>query len=572
MSETSRRKRTGERVHPPPTAGPAPAPAGAGGRFPAVALALVLAVAAIYGPTAHHQFVAYDDDVYVFANPAVRGGLSWQGFLWSFGYHAGNWHPLTWLSHMLDARLFGAWAGGHHLVSAGLHAANAVLLLALLARLTGAFWRSAAVAGIFALHPLRVESVAWAAERKDVLSALFWLLTLLAYARFVRRPGAGRYLAALALFALGLTAKPMLVTLPFVLLLLDWWPLGRVPPPGASRATAARRGWAALAGEKAPFFALALASSLVTLRGQTHGATPMVSTDAPTRFGNAALSCLRYLGSFLWPHDLAPLYPYPRAGIPPALAAGAAALVALATAAAFLLARRRPSFTAGWLWYLGTLVPVMGLVQVGAQSRSDRYTYLPLLGVTIALVWAAGDLGRRRPAIRPALALSCGAALAALGIASAHAVPVWRNSLTLFAHTVRVTADNDIMLNNLGAALQDAGRDAEAVQALAEAVRVNPAPCDPHYNLGRALYGSGRYDEALAALTRALGCYEARRASPDYVADAHYKLGMTFLQLGRHGEAEREFTALLRIIPDYVGGREGLAASRLRQRGASPVP
>lgn len=539
-----------------------------------LALLLILAIAAVYGQTFRHQFISYDDDTYIFKNPAVTSGLTWRGFLWAFGFYAGNWHPLTWVSHMLDAQLFGLWAGGHHLVNAGFHAANAVLLAAVLTALTGTFWRSAAVAALFALHPLRVESVVWAAERKDVLSALFWLLAMGAYLRYVRRPDSGRYLLALGLFALGLAAKPMLVTLPFVLLLLDGWPLGRALLPGERRSPrAALSGycaWRALIIEKMPFFALSLLSSLVTMRGQTLNVLPFVTPDLATRLANAALSYLRYLETFFWPEKLAFLYPYPRAGIPAGAAIAAlAALVAISAGAVFF-GKRRPYLPVGWFWYLGTLVPVVGFIQVGGQARSDRYTYLTMIGVTVALTWMAGDLWPRRPGARRALTGAFVVALTALTVLSAAYVRVWKDSLTLFEYTAGVTRENYIVLNNLGSMLMESGRHERAVAVLQETERINPAHCNAAYNLGLTFIRMFRFQEALAPLARALACYHHEGRAGVYIADTFYNMGVALSRLGRYSEAESHFRTCLQIVPDYPGGRRELGNALAQQGKVGP--
>jgi tetratricopeptide (TPR) repeat protein len=521
------------------------------------ALLIVLALAAVYGQTARNEFINYDDDIYLLSNPEVTAGLSWRGVLWAFGFHASNWHPLTWVSHMIDSQLFGGWAGGHHLVSAGLHAVNAILLLAVLRALTGSLWRSAAVAALFALHPLRVESVAWAAERKDVLSGLFWLLTTTAYLRYLRRPGAGRYGATLCLFALGLMAKPMLVTLPFVLLLLDWWPLGRAPRSGGSRpgqgSAGHRRTWPALVWEKAPFLALALASSFVTLRAASESSLPMVRPDLATKYGNAVLSYVRYAASFVWPAQLAPLYPYPRSGI--AWAAAAAATLALILVTAVVISRRsrQPYLPVGWFWYLGTLVPVIGVVQTGALARGDRYTYLTMIGLTIAVVWSIGDAWPQRPRARGGLVLATVGALAALAVASGSYVRVWRNNLSLFGYAAQATEDNYIMLNNFAGALKIAGREEEAARVLEDAVRVNPEYCDARLNLGRTLAGLGRCQQALEPLNHALLCFELQEFKTADVAATHDSLASCYLNLGRLAEAQWHFSAL-RELETAQGG------------------
>jgi len=533
-------------------------------RLWAAATVLVLAVLAIYGQTVNHAFINYDDDTYITDNPVVRGGLSQQGFVRAFGIAAGNWHPLTWLSHMVDVSLFGFRAGGHHAVSAALHAANGVLLLLVLRALTGAFWRSALVAALFAVHPLRVESVAWAAERKDLLAGFFWLLTTGAYLRYVRRPGIARYLAALALFALGLAAKPMMVTLPFALLLLDVWPLARFPVP--ARGPTRPSSWQNLLVEKVPFLILTVLSVLVTFRAQTRGVIPFVRPEFPDRVANAAVSLLAYLKAFFWPRDLAMLYPYPEKGIPLAAALAAAAVLALLSAAAVLLFRRLPFLAMGWLWYLGTLVPVIGLVQVGSQSHADRYTYLPLIGFATAFVWLIGAAWPRGTAARRGLAACAAAWVVALAAAAASQTALWRDNLTLLGHTVRVTKNNYVIMNNLGEALAGAKRVDDAIEVLRETVRVNPEHCNASYNLGLTLFRQSRMLESLEPLERSLDCYKRHNMRLDWVTDTLSNLGSANYQLGRYAEAERYFLEFVHLDPENAWARKMLTAVRARMR------
>ncbi len=536
-------------------------------RFALVALSLVVAVAAVYGQVRDHAFLNYDDDIYITANRLVTGEFSWDSVTEAFGIRAANWHPLTWFSHILDWRLFGAWAGGHLLENALLHALNAVLLFALLASTTGAFWPAAAVAAVFALHPLRVESVAWASERKDVLSALLWLLTTGAYVRSVRRPGAGSRVAVHVLYLLGLAAKPMLVTLPFTLLLLDWWPLGRARVGGAPAGGAgAGRGWAGLVGEKALLFALAFAASLVTYLGQTSTIVPYVRPSLPTRLANAVVSYALYLRDLLWPGNLAFLYPYPREGVPAASFLAAAALLVALTALALRLWRRQPWLAVGWLWYLGTLVPVIGLVQPGATSRSDRYTYLTLVGVTAALAWAAARALPRTKAARGAAAALVVAALAGLSWSAWRYVGAWKDSYTLMAYTAAVTKDNYIVLNNLGSSLSEAGRTEESLHYLREALRVKPDHCNARYNLGANLRALGRHREAYQELSTALQCYGRERTRRDYVFDTHMHLGAVCLEIGLPAEAELHYAAALQIAPGHPGARAGQQMAQQRRR------
>ena len=422
------------------------------------------------------------------------------------------------------------------------------------------------MAAIFAVHPLRVESVAWAAERKDVLAGLFWLLATGAYVRYARRPTPPRALAVAALFALGLASKPMLVTLPFTLLLLDGWPLGRARArPGQSAAAA----WGRLALEKIPLFLMSLASSLVTYRGQSTGVIKSVEADLPTRLANAAVSYTAYLGSFAWPKDLALLYPFPGGGIPWAATAAAMTALAVVSTAVFRARRRAPYLATGWLWYLGTLLPVIGIVHVGGQARADRYTYLPLLGVTLALSWLAAAWWPRRRAIRRALTALFAAGLTAFGAAAAFQAAHWKDNLSLYTHATRVTTGNFILLNNLGTALVEAGRFAEASAVFEETIRVNPEHCNAHYNLGRALLNAGRVLESLPPSEHALNCYIKVGHREDYIADTLANLGLANARLGRNAAAERYLLEILRIRPGDRAATSLLASVRVRQAGVS---
>lgn len=489
----------------------------------AVCALLALAVLATYAGVRGCGFVELDDPQYVTGNWIVRRGLTWDGVTWAFTTgHAANWHPLTWLSHMLDVELFGLEPWGHHVTSVVLHAANAVLALLAFERLTRAFWRSAAVAALFALHPLRVESVAWVSERKDLLCAFFFLALLLAYARYVERPSKRLYGVALVLYALGLLSKPMLVTAPFVLLLLDAWPLRRL-------GSALERKRAVI--EKLPFLALALGSSLATFWAQhSGGAVQGVGTIAlAMRALNAVLSYGRYLQHFAWPQGLCAYYPYPRGGQIVALTLSAAVLVALSVFA-FAGRARRPYLPVGWLWFLGMLVPVVGLVQVGSQAYADRYTYLPLLGIALALVWSVADALANARAPRwlgPALAT---AAIAACAWLSHVQVRFWTDSITLFERALAVTRENAFAHQSLGNALVDRGRLDEALVHLREALRLTPNFAYAHNGLGAALYTRGELDEAEVHLRRAI------EIDPRYAAP-RYNLGLALEQRGKLDEA-----------------------------------
>ncbi len=453
-----------------------------------VCLLLLSVTLAVYWQIGDHQFTNYDDTLYVTDNPHVKPGLAGGSVIWAFtATEEANWHPLTWLSHMVDCQLFGLRPRGHFLTSLFLHLANVLLLFAVLKRMTGALWRSAFVSALFALHPLHVESVAWVAERKDVLSTLFWLLTMLAYARYVERPTRARYVLTLVAFTLGLMAKPMLVTLPFVLLLLDYWPLDRMayggkgddPPKRTRKRTHSceqRLPLSRLVWEKIPFFALAAISSVVTFSFQQRAGAmaDMEIFPLSSRIANALVSYLRYMGKIIWPSDLAVLYPHPGTSLP--LWWGAAAGLALLglSILVVLVIRRRPYLAVGWLWYVGTLVPVIGLVQVGVQAYADRYTYVPLIGLFIMIAWGVPDLVGRWAQTRTVLAVLAATALAALTACTWIQLGYWKDSVSLFTHTLQVTTKNYVAHNNLGNALADRGEVEAAISQYTEALRIKP--------------------------------------------------------------------------------------------------
>jgi len=540
-------------------------------RATVIGLALAALTCAVYLPVLSHAFVAYDDPEYLTANPVVPAGLTWSGVQWAFTtFHAANWHPVTWLSHLLDVELFGAGPAGPHAVNLLLHVANALLLFHLLRRLTGTLGRSACVAALFALHPLHVESVAWAAERKDVLSACFFFLTLIAYNAYVtsRRasvlqtptsstaePASARqtpylgatawYLAALLLFALGLMSKPMLVTLPFVLLLLDYWPLLRAPH-------AALR---ALLVEKIPFFALSVVSCLVTMSAQAQGGAlrPLAGLSFFERLANVPVAYARYLAKTLWPDDLAFFYPHPGRWSVVVVGAATIGLVTL-TVAAFRAARRLPFIATGWLWFCGMLVPVIGLVQAGGQSIADRYTYLPLVGLFIALVWGATEVARRW-SLRPAwLAAAATLTLLACAARTARQIPHWRDSEALFRHALAVTEKNHVAHNNLGGVLLDRGETDAAVAHFRAALAIDPRFADAANNLGHALLQQGRLAEAVDHLQAALA------HAPDDT-DLLINLGKARLQEGRVADAIALFSRVLEFVPRHAKAHNNLGCA-----------
>lgn len=516
---------------------------------------LILLVAGIYGQTAGHGFVNYDDKAYITGNPMVLRGLTADGVRWAFtSVDTGNWHPLTWFSHMLDVSLFGSGAGGPHLVSAGIHAANACILFLLLTGMTAAPGRALVVAALFAVHPLRVESVAWAAERKDLLATLLMLAALTVWLRRVGRPGRSGWptlAAAAALYALALMAKPMPVTFPFLLLLLDWWPLGRgigAPPPAAG-GVGGRIPWTRLAGEKWPFLLLAAVSSIVTVHAQRAGGAVSSLSRLPLaeRIGNALVSYGDYLVTAAWPANLAVFYPYP-----PQVPWGAAAVSAVILAAvtvAVLFLRRYPFLPVGWFWYLGTLVPVIGLVQVGLQAHADRYTYLPLTGIFIAVVWGTAEF-------LPPKAARCAAAAAIVALAAVATLQVrhWRDETALFGHAAMNTEGNWLAWVNYGGALSDAGRYPEAASALERGLAIKPSYAPGWVALGWMRRRLGEGEAADTAFSKAV---QVRTGDTGELL----RLGRILLQAGEPAHAIGAFRNLLALSPDSAQARIGLAAA-----------
>jgi tetratricopeptide (TPR) repeat protein len=523
----------------------------------------------IFGRTLWYGFVNFDDGDYFSSNYHVRAGLTWKGVLWAFqtGY-ASNWHPLTWLSLMLDAQLFGAGPAGPHLTNVLLHAANAVLLFLLLKRLTSTLWPSAFVAALFAIHPLHVESVAWVSERKDLLSGLFFMLTLLMYARYAEQFKARSpkskvfYGLALLFFALGLMSKPMLVTLPFVLLLLDYWPFGRVTSD-KWRVTRFRIPVPQLSSlnhlllEKLPFLLLSAASCVATILAQREAIKSMIVLPLTLRFGNALVSCVTYIVQTVWPDNLAVFYPY-RFDIPAWQTAGAGALLLFITLLVFRTARRFPYFTTGWLWYLGMLVPVIGLVQVGNQSHADRYTYLPLIGLFMVITWAAVDLLSVWRYRHRVLGFASFIVVAALMVYASIQTLYWRNGESLWAHALNCTSGNYIAHNGLGYVLAAQGRTAEAIEHYQKVLEINPHSAEAHLNWGILLARQGRTAEAIEHYQKAL------EIDPDY-ADADNNLGTVFLNQGRLDEAAEYCHRALEANPSLAEAHNNLGILLAKQ-------
>jgi Flp pilus assembly protein TadD len=563
-----------------------------------VYLLLIFATLVVFHRLPTHDFINLDDNLLVYENPHVLAGLSKQGTIWAFTeYHAEYWHPVTWLSHMLDCQLFGLRPGLHHLTSLLFHLANCVLLLLILRKMTGALWRSAFVAALFAIHPLHVESVAWVAERKDVLSAFFWFLTIWAYARYAEQPGLRRYLLVLLFFGLGLMAKPMVVTLPFVLLLLDYWPLGRlqllnvrtVSDRDIPKASLFR-----LVLEKIPLFVLTAVTIVATVVVQDKvGALRSLETfPLQTRIANALVSYTSYMAKMIWPHKLAVYYPYPET-IPVWQVAGSGLLLLGLSVMVIKAAKNRPYLAVGWLWYLGTLVPVIGLVQVGSQAMADRYTYLSFVGLFIMIAWGVASILAGWRHGRTVFAIASAILLLGCVVGTWRQVGHWQNSITLFQHTVRVTSDNHFAHNNLGVALARSGRQAEATYHYSQALRIKPDRAEVHNNLGNALAAQGNIDGAMSHYYQSLAIdsknaraynnlgnllanqgkteeainhyYEALRLEPDYVG-AHYNLGTALAEQGKTEQAINHLTEALRLMPYWAGAHNNLGVL-LERRG-----
>ncbi len=501
-------------------------------------LLLTLATLVLYNPISRAPFLNYDDNAYVYQNVHVRQGLTWENVGWAFtSLSESNWHPLTWLSHCLDVSLFGLNPSGPHYLNILLHAANAVLLFLLIEGATGLAWHSLAVASLFALHPLNVESVAWIAERKNVLSMLFLLLALGAYGRYVRKPGVRRYLPVLLFFALGLMSKPQVITLPFALLLLDYWPLCRV----GQTEKASGRSWMKLVVEKIPLLLLSLGSAYITMEAQT---TAMhIELPFAVRLENAAISYAQYLTKIIWPTNLALIYPHPGASIRRLHALYALLGLSISTIAVFL--SRRKYLQVGWLWFLGILVPMIGVVQVGVQAMADRYTYIPQIGVFVILCWAAAEFLSAFPRRAIAASTALGIVLLTMAFASSRYIACWRDNITLWTHVLSVTRNNSIAEDSLAEALVTAGKLEEAVPHFRNAVTINPQ--DPIANLSLGAYEQtkGHYAVAVSYYATVPRLTQNERLLTLALTNSGY----AFYSQRRYADAQRAFEGALEKQP-----------------------
>lgn len=500
-------------------------------RAAGVCVALAAMCFIVFGQTLSHDFVNYDDNDYVYENTIVQQGVTLKGLYWAVSHrYADNWHPLTWISHMLDCQLYGLNPAGHHLTNVALHSVAAMLLFLVLREMTGAFWRSAAVAAIFAVHPLRAESVAWVAERKDVLSGVFFFLTIAAYVGFVRRAWSWpRYGLVMFLFALGLMAKPMLVTIPCVLLLLDFWPLRRGQSFGK------------LLTEKIPLIVLSAISCVVTIWAQERAVQSLQRFSMPLRLANAVESCAVYVKQTLWPANLAVFYPFPQHIVIWELAASVGLVLGI-SATVWFFRRKQPWFLVGWLWYLAMLTPVLGIMQVGGQSHADRYTYLPGIGLLLAGTWAVAEWSvgwKNRTAI---IGGAAGILLTALTVCDCVQTTYWRDTETMWNHALAVTSDNIIARYNLGTFYMRHERYEEAADQYQQELKMIPDDPKANYNLGLSLFKLGRVDEAIAAYQTAV------RDRPDF-AEAHYNLAIALQQKGKLDDAISQFATAARLKP-----------------------
>jgi Flp pilus assembly protein TadD len=520
-----------------------------------LAVALVALTIAVYAPVRDCLFLNYDDNVYVVENTHISQGLSWNSVAWSLtAFENGNWHPLTLLAHMLDVQVFGLHPAGHHGVNLALHVVNVLLLFWLLAGTTLQPWPSTCVAALFAVHPLNVQTVAWISERKSLLSTAFWLLALLAHVRYRRKPDGRKYLLILLLAALALAAKPMAVTLPLTLVLLDFWPLAMRPE---GREPVIRRYLRGLA----PFLALAGTCGVLTLLAQraANALQTVTSYSLPVRLGNALVSYAWYLKTMVWPAGLAAFYPHPMTTL--AVGEVVASVLVLLAISAVVVAKGRelPALAMGWLWYVGTLLPVAGIIQVGSQAYADRYAYVPLVGIFVIVVWSVVRLTETTPVFwRRALAVAGVAWIAALSVATRAQLPYWHDSVSLFQRAIDVVPDNALAHNNLGMALVEQNKIAEALDHFQKAVEIAPGDTDARSNLGNALRALGRSVEAAVVYAKAL-----EQSQND--ASIHYNLATALVDLGRSDEAVTRLRDAVRLDPAYAKARFLLGVLLYRQ-------
>jgi tetratricopeptide (TPR) repeat protein len=528
---------------------------------------IVVSTLMAYEPMRHNDFVSYDDPKYITENPDIKAGITWESFWQSFTQpHYYMWHPLTTLSHKLDCQLFGLNPFAHHFVSLLFHISNALLLFWILTNITGATWPSAFVAAVFALHPLQVESVAWAAERKTVLSGLFWLLTIAVYIHYTRRPGISRYILLLAVFGLCIMTKPVVVTLPFVLLLLDYWPLEQVrlghnaenKNPAKSFSGLQKIPVGRLIAEKIPLFVMSGILGLMTFAAQRGGGAVVTLDRIPLdyRIANAFLSYTNYIGKMIWPSRLAVFYPHPNANFSKDTLAISVLLFLLMLVFSIYIGRRKKYIAVGWLWYVVALVPVIGLVQSGSQAMANRYMYIPMVGLLIIVAWGVKDIVANKRHLQIVAAVSAAVVLSIAVTFTRMQVRNWQNSLTLFDYALKTTENNTIAENSYGCALYDEGRVDEAIEHLKKAVHISPIYFDAHNNLGKAFIKQKRPNEAIA-------CFNELLQKSDKSAEVHYYLALALGMQKRYDDAIRHFARALELDPQYPKAHEKMGIALL---------
>jgi tetratricopeptide (TPR) repeat protein len=534
---------------------------------------LMFATFCSYLQVKDHEFINFDDDLYITNNLNVQSGLTSDSVKWAFTtFYTGNWHPVIWLSHILDYQLYGLHAKGHHLTTLVLHIVNVVILFIILSHMTGKLWQSAFVAAMFSFHPLNVESVAWAAERKNVLSTLFWLLTMWAYIYYTEKPTIKRYGLVFLFFILGLMSKSMVVTLPFVLLLMDYWPLRRLEfnqergtSTSVERINAKRSEVFRCVLEKIPLFIFTIGLCIATFIAQNSFGNMNYTKQLTfaTRLNNAMVSYIEYLRKMIYPENLAMFYPHPGNALP--IWQGVLCGMALLgiTAMSIRLIRKAPYFAFGWFWYLGTLFPVIGVVQVGGQAMADRYAYIPLIGVFIIISWGVPELISKWRFKENVLSMSAAIIISILLVTTLGQVNNWKNSVTLFKHTIEVTDKNypnlAIIHNNLGIALFAGGKDEEAISHYMKAIKLKPNHTLAHYNLGIALFADGKNEKAISHYNMAI------KLNPDFT-NAHYNLGIVLVQKGEMKKAVHHFRETLKLKPDLVVARDSLELALLKSQ------
>jgi tetratricopeptide (TPR) repeat protein len=518
---------------------------------PILFMMLIILVFITYYQTTNHEFISYDDEAYILSNSRIKNGINPNSVKWAFtSFEASNWHPITWISHMIDYNMHGLDSYGHHLSNVILHILNAALLFCLLYSTTNKYWGSYFVSAIFALHPLHVESVAWVAERKDLLSTFFMMLTLISYSAFTKRNDKKFYYIAILLFAAGLMSKPMLVTLPIIIILWDYWPLNRFVNDGRSLSTLIR--------EKIPFFILAVLSCAVTYYAQAKGESisSLEATPFLLRVTNAFTSYINYLAKAVWPHNLAIIYPLPDK--PPVFQAMVAALsLSTISVLSYRYGKKYPYLRVGWFWYIVTLIPVIGIVQVGLQSMADRYTYMPLTGIIIMIAWGIPALGLRSQHRKIILSILATLVVVTLTILSWVQLRYWQDTISLFRHAAQVTVNNNIALRILGNNYAKLGHVSEAIDCLSQAVKIKPNDAIAHTDLGVAFAEQQKYDEAIFHYTKAI------QHNPK-LANAYYNLGVALAYKHRYGEAINNYLEALRLDPSKRGARANIGAALLR--------